>query len=366
MSNIRVKNLTKKFGEVIATDNVSFKVDDGDFLVLLGPSGCGKTTMLRMLAGLEFPTSGEIFFEEEEVTDQPPDKRDIAMVFQNLALYPHMNVFQNVAFCLINQKKNREYIEKKVMEALEIVGIASLRNRMPYELSGGQKQRVALARSIVREPKLFLLDEPLAALDAKIRTTMRSELKQLHKKLKATFIYVTHDQIEAMSLGTRVAVMNEGVIEQVGHPLDLYDRPANRFIASFIGSPSMNIFEGMIKKDNGEYLFQNVDFVLPLSEELVKNNNLSEQEKVTLGIRPEDTDITVEAQEGGVPKGSVLTCEPLGQYNQITLSTGEQEWVCLTDTTILPDPGQEFQITPLMNKIHLFDSQGNNLRKVLD
>lgn len=363
MGTIQVKNLTKYFGEVVATNNVSLRVNEGEFMVLLGPSGCGKTTMLRMVAGLETPTSGQIFFDEEEVTDKPPDKRDIAMVFQHLALYPHMNVFQNVAFCLVNQKKERKFIEKKVIEALKVVDIEELRNRMPYELSGGQRQRVALARAIVREPKLFLLDEPLAALDAKIRSTMRSELKLLHNKLQGTFVYVTHDQIEAMSLGTRVAVMNKGEIEQVAHPVELYEKPANIFIASFIGSPSMNLFEGVVIKEEGEYQFQNENFSLTLSDELVKRNDFYGQKKVILGIRPEDTNISKEGNNSKLPLGSVLTCEPLGQFNQTTLTVGNQEWVCLTETSKICETGQEFYLVPIMNKIHFFDIDGNNLQE---
>lgn len=359
MGTIRVEKLTKMYGEVVATKSVDLKIADGEFLVLLGPSGCGKTTTLRMIAGLVTPSSGEIYFDDEPVTDIPPEKRDVAMVFQNLALYPHMTVFHNVAFCLQNQKKDRAYIQEKVMATLKIVGIENLKDRMPSELSGGQQQRVALARAIVREPKVFLLDEPLSALDAKIRNNMRTELKQLHAKLKATFIYVTNDQIEAMSLGTKVAVMNNGILEQVAAPLDLYSKPANEFIATFIGSPSINLVEGVYKKEAGKPLFQTQSCQITLSEKQVQENNLQENQRIKMGIRPEDLQVLAT----GCLKGTVLSCEPLGQNNQITMEIGTEKWICLTETSVLPQIDDELSLAPLLDKMHFFDLAGKSLRQ---
>src|SRR5213595_3100949 len=252
MAQVVLKDLNKKYDEVHAVKDVNLTIRDKEFMVLVGPSGCGKTTTLRMVAGLEEITAGEIAIGDRIVNDLPPKDRDIAMVFQNYALYPHMTVYDNMAFGLKMRKFPKPEIEKRVKDAAEILGIQDLLKRKPRQLSGGQRQRVAVGRAIVRHPQVFLFDEPLSNLDAKLRVQMRVELKRLHERLETTAIYVTHDQVEAMTLGDRVVVMKDGVVQQVGEPLELYDRPANRFVAGFIGSPAMNFAEVTIGSTGGE------------------------------------------------------------------------------------------------------------------
>ncbi|MBC7189544.1 sn-glycerol-3-phosphate ABC transporter ATP-binding protein UgpC, partial [Candidatus Aerophobetes bacterium] len=252
MAEVRLRNVTKVFGKVVAVKNFTLDIKDGEFIILVGPSGCGKTTTLRTIAGLEEVTSGEIYIGDRLVNDVPPKNRDIAMVFQNYALYPHMNVYQNMAFGLKLRKVPKDEIDRVVKRTAELLGIRELLDRKPKELSGGQRQRVALGRAIVRNPKVFLFDEPLSNLDAKLRIAMRAELLDLHQRLKTTTIYVTHDQLEAMTMGDRIVVMNEGLIQQVDTPQNVYDHPINKYVAGFIGSPSMNFIECAIVKKNGD------------------------------------------------------------------------------------------------------------------
>lgn len=292
MSKVELKNICKNYdGKSMVVDNVNINVNDKEFVVLVGPSGCGKSTTLRMIAGLEEVTEGEIFIDGKLVNDIPPKDRDIAMVFQNYALYPHMTVFDNMAFGLKLRKYSKKEIKERVEEAANILGLGDLLKRKPKELSGGQKQRVAVGRAIVRKPKVFLFDEPLSNLDAKLRVQMRTEISKLHKKLKATMIYVTHDQVEAMTMGDRIVVMKDGIIQQIDRPIDLYNNPNNKFVASFIGSPAMNFIEGTLVNGDNNKLFFNSEkkqLNIPLSEKHKSRLNSYINKKVVLGIRPEN------------------------------------------------------------------------------
>lgn len=290
MAEVVLKNVTKKFGNFSAVENFNLRVPDGEFIVLLGPSGCGKTTTLRIIAGLEDPTEGEIYIRDKLVNDVPPKDRDIAMVFQNYALYPHMNVYQNISFGLQLRKTPKDIIDKKVKEVANMLGLESLLHRKPKELSGGQRQRVALARAIVRDPKVYLMDEPLSNLDAKLRAQTRGELIKLHNTLNVTTVYVTHDQVEAMTLGNRIVVMNKGLIQQIGRPKDVFDHPQNKFVAGFVGTPPMNFFEASIKREEHNIYANVKDTELKLMKEQVKileSSDLKSKDAI-LGIRPKD------------------------------------------------------------------------------
>ena len=287
MAKLKLNNISKEYGKLTILNNINLDIKDGEFLVLVGPSGCGKSTTLRIIAGLESPSNGNIYIKDKLINEIDPSKRDIAMVFQNYALYPHMTVFNNMAFALKLQKLNESEINKRVLEASEILMIQEYLYRKPKELSGGQRQRVALGRAIVRKPKVFLFDEPLSNLDAKLRSEMRVEIKKLHKILGATMIYVTHDQTEAMTMGDRIAVMNHGNIEQLDSPRKLYDSPKNKFIASFIGSPEINFINGKINIENNmEFIHNKFSLLIPKSHP--QYLSLAQNMFVTMGIRPED------------------------------------------------------------------------------
>src|SRR6266699_1067388 len=288
MANVVMRGLNKKYDEVHAVKDVNLEIHDKEFVVLVGPSGCGKTTTLRMVAGLESITSGRILIDDTVVNDLAPMDRDIAMVFQNYALYPHMSVYDNMAFGLKMRKFERPEIKKRVQEAAESLGIEDYLKRKPRQLSGGQRERVALGRAIVRHPRVFLFDEPLSNLDAKLRVQMRVELKKLHLRLGTTAIYVTHDQVEAMTLGDRVVVMKDGVVQQVGEPLELYNEPANRFVAGFIGSPAMNFFNVTVAENNGALWAANRGMQIKAPLECADRLGRYIGKEVTLGIRPED------------------------------------------------------------------------------
>src|SRR5271170_697569 len=288
MARVAMRSLNKKYDEVHAVIDVNLDIRDKEFVVLVGPSGCGKTTTLRMVAGLESITSGHISIDEKIVNELPPMDRDIAMVFQNYALYPHMSVYDNMAFGLKMRKFEKPEIAKRVQEAAEILGIEQLLKRKPRQLSGGQRQRVALGRAIVRHPRVFLFDEPLSNLDAKLRVQMRVELKKLHLRLGTTAIYVTHDQVEAMTLGDRVVVMKDGVVQQVGEPLELYNQPANRFVGGFIGSPAMNFAQVTLADGNGRVTAEAEGLKICLPDALAGRARAKAGRKATLGIRPED------------------------------------------------------------------------------
>ncbi len=310
MASVTLKEVSKKWGDFTAVDNISLEVGDEEFMVLLGPSGCRKTTTMRMVAGLEEPSNGEIFIGEKRVNDELPKDRDVAMVFQNYGLYPHMTVYENIRYPLKVRKVAKQLQEEQVHIAAEKVQLRHLLQRRPRELSGGQRQRVALARAIVRTPTVFLMDEPLSNLDAKLRVNMRAELKHLQHELKITTIYVTHDQIEAMTLADRVAVMHEGVISQLDSPEKIYNDPANLFVAGFIGSPSMNLIPGSLQ----EGIFHHSEFSLKTAR--------GDHEKCVMGIRPEDLAIT--SPGDGIFSGQVYSFELTGESTLITLQLGQE------------------------------------------
>ena len=310
MASVTLKEVSKKWGDFTAVDNISLEVGDEEFMVLLGPSGCGKTTTMRMVAGLEEPSNGEIFIGEKRVNDELPKDRDVAMVFQNYGLYPHMTVYENIRYPLKVRKVAKQLQEEQVHIAAEKVQLRHLLQRRPRELSGGQRQRVALARAIVRTPTVFLMDEPLSNLDAKLRVNMRAELKHLQHELKITTLYVTHDQIEAMTLADRVAVMHEGVISQLDSPEKIYNDPANLFVAGFIGSPSMNLIPGSLQ----EGIFHHSEFSLKTAR--------GDHEKCVMGIRPEDLAIT--SPGDGIFSGQVYSFELTGESTLITLQLGQE------------------------------------------
>ena len=314
MAKVVLKNLTKKFDEVIAVNNMNNTIEDREFAVLVGPSGCGKTTTLRMVAGLEEVTEGEIYIGDRLVNGVAPKDRDIAMVFQNYALYPHFNVYDNMAFGLKLRRTPKAEIERRVMEAAKILKIEDLLKRKPKQLSGGQRQRVALGRAIVRDPKVFLMDEPLSNLDAKLRVQMRTEIAKLHERLKATIIYVTHDQTEAMTMADKIIILKDGIVQQTGKPQEVYDYPANMFVAGFIGSPAMNFLDVTI---TDRLTFKSNVFELGSTDrvkEVIKSNNLVGKE-VVIGIRPEDledTNFVQNATKDSTINANVEVTEPMG------------------------------------------------------
>src|SRR5262245_34585413 len=335
MARVLIRNLNKKFGEVHVVKDVNLEIRDKEFIVFVGPSGCGKTTTLRMVAGLESITSGEILINDTVVNELPPMDRDIAMVFQNYALYPHMSVYDNMAFGLKMRKFERGEIGKRVQEAADILDIGQLLKRKPRQLSGGQRQRVALGRAIVRHPQVFLFDEPLSNLDAKLRVQMRVELKKLHNRLGTTAIYVTHDQVEAMTLGDRVVVMKDGWVQQVGEPLELYNSPANRFVAGFIGSPAMHFASVTGGHNRGAVSAQNAGLnieVPPAQRERVAKYA---GQQITMGIRPEDLRIANGADPDGVCfEGNVEVVEQLGSEILLDLKVGDTAMVAAVEPTV--------------------------------
>lgn len=359
MANITLSNLVKRFGSVIAVDDVSLEINDQEFNVLVGPSGCGKSTTLRMIAGLEEITSGEIHIGDRLVNDVPPKDRDIAMVFQNYALYPHMDVYNNMAFALRLKGFSKSEIDRRVKEAASMLGIEGLLSRKPRELSGGQRQRVAVGRAIVREPKAFLMDEPLSNLDAKLRVQMRAEITKLQKRLQVTTVYVTHDQTEAMTMGDRIVVMKDGVIQQVGPPLEVYRKPKNMFVAGFIGSPAMNFLEGILRRVNDVYQVQIGDKQLELPGEMAgKALEKYIDAEVFFGIRPEDIKYgAASADNPNRVEALIEVVEPLGAetYAYFTLAGGNV--TARLEATEKPKVGEVHPFVFDMKKIHLFDKE---------
>lgn len=344
---IKFKNLTKRFGDTAVVDNLSLTVNDGEFVVLLGPSGCGKSTTLRMLAGLEQVTSGDILINDERVNDVPPQHRDLAMVFQNYALYPHMTVFENIAYPLRVRKTPRHEIAGSVERVAALLEIKDLISRKPRELSGGERQRVALARAIVRSPRAYLMDEPLSNLDARLRVQMRGELKRLQHQLGTTTVYVTHDQAEAMTLAHRVAVMRNGMLQQFDAPLTIYDRPVNRFVAEFVGSPSMNFIEGQI--DSIERKFKSEDVCLSLEGFQLKSA------RVTLGIRPEHVHVSTTLADGWLP-ATVYVTELMGSEAFVFLKLGGNSIIARAPADFRADEEAVVWLHFDMAKAHFFDS----------
>ena len=345
MATVDIRNVRKAFGSTEVLHGVSVDIRDGEFVVLVGPSGCGKSTLLRMLAGLENITSGEIAIGGRVVNTVPPKDRDIAMVFQNYALYPHMTVFENMAFSLKLAKAPREVKEREVGRAAKILGLEALLHRYPRQLSGGQRQRVAMGRAIVRNPQVFLFDEPLSNLDAKLRVQMRAEIKELHQRLKVTTVYVTHDQIEAMTMADKIVVMNSGNIEQVGAPLELYDRPANLFVAGFIGSPAMNMLRGNVA--DGRFLAADgTAWPLPVNGHAVSPG------PAIYGIRPEH--LRLDPQGIGA---RVQVVEPTGSETQVLLKVGEASMIGAFRERVAAAPGELLPVTPDPALVHLFDAE---------
>jgi len=361
MAQVSLRQVSKSYApEIHAVREATLGVERGEFLVIVGPSGCGKSTLLRMIAGLEEITSGEIWIGERLVNHVPPKDRDIAMVFQNYALYPHMTVYDNMAFGLRLRGIVRAEIARRVTEAAQILGLNGQLDRKPRALSGGERQRVAVGRAIVRKPLVFLFDEPLSNLDAKLRVTMRTEIKKIHQRLQATMIYVTHDQTEAMTMGDRIAVMKDGCLQQVADPMTIYEHPVNRFVASFIGSPPMNFLEGRIVKLQQGYCFDEGKFRLRVTEELAPKLSPYEGKAVIFGIRPEDIYdklFVTDAPKENVVTATVEVLEPLGSEVYIYLAAGRQHLVARVGAHDRPELNQDMDIVCDMTQAHFFDPE---------
>jgi multiple sugar transport system ATP-binding protein len=346
MAQVAIRDAEKAYGAVKILHGVSVDIADGEFVVLVGPSGCGKSTLLRMVAGLESVTGGTISIGERVVNQLPPAKRDIAMVFQSYALYPHKTVKQNMAFSLKLRKASSAEIDARVNRAAEILDLKPYLDRYPRQLSGGQRQRVAMGRAIVRDPQVFLFDEPLSNLDAKLRVQMRTEIKELHQRLKTTTIYVTHDQVEAMTMADKIVVMQAGRIEQIGAPLDLFDRPANTFVASFIGSPSMNLLKGKVVDGGRSVAIGSMRMPAP------DDGSIEEGREVIYGVRPEHFDL----DEGGV-EATVKVVEPTGSETMVFLRAGDADLVALFRERHTFRVGDVMRLRPRTSVVHLFDPQ---------
>lgn len=370
MASVTFQHVTKRFGEFVAVSDLNIEVQDQEFLVFVGPSGCGKTTSLRMLAGLESVTDGEIYIGDRPVNDIPPKDRDIAMVFQSYALYPHMTVYENMAFSLELQGKRRGDIQARVTRAAQQMGIEALLQRKPRELSGGQRQRVAVCRAIVREPAAFLMDEPLSNLDAKLRVQARAEISKLHQDLGTTFVYVTHDQVEAMTMGSRIAILNRGVLQQIDTPEALYKHPVNMFVAGFIGSPAMNFFPGRLLQQETGWQFQGERFQLPLPVVRIAENGAApgaeygahRDRSLVLGIRPEDIHDPSYPAPDIVPaslKATVTLIERMGNEVILHLLTepGQQPLVARVDRRSTLALGETVELLVDVSAIHLFHAE---------
>lgn len=359
MAQISLKNVSKIYkGDVKAVNSVNLGIENKEFMVFVGPSGCGKSTTLRMIAGLEDISDGKIWIGDRLVNDIPAKERDIAMVFQNYALYPHMTVFENMAFGLRLRKYPKEEILRRVNEATEILGIKKLIDRRPKQLSGGEQQRVALGRAIVRKPVAFLFDEPLSNLDAKLRVQMRTEIHKLRLRLQTTFVYVTHDQTEAMTLGDRVVVMKDGEVQQCADPMTIYDKPTNKFVASFVGTPPINLMEGRIIKKERKYYFDEGKFQVKLVEEMHKAIESYEGKEVTFGIRAEDIYdklFVSEASPENTVKAACEVVEPLGSEVYLYLNSGKNIFVARVGAHNRPDVNRDMDLVFDMSKVHFFD-----------
>ena len=359
MAKVVLEHVSKKFpGGVFAVKDATLEIKDKEFIVFVGPSGCGKTTSLRMVAGLEEISEGNIYIGDKIVNNVAPKDRDIAMVFQNYALYPHMDVYGNMAFGLKLRKFPKSEIDRRVKDTAKILGIENLLDRKPKALSGGQRQRVALGRAIVRDPKVFLMDEPLSNLDAKLRVQTRAELSKLHNRIQTTTIYVTHDQIEAMTMGDRMVVMKDGVIQQVGPPLDVYDNPNNIFVAGFIGSPPMNFLDGVIKEENGKLFVDLSSFKVKIPEGKFKQIRQYLNKQVIFGIRPQainDREMVPSATEDQVITGLVEVSELIGSEVYLYMSVGEHSFTACVESHTNAVDGEKHQVVLDNSKIHLFD-----------
>jgi multiple sugar transport system ATP-binding protein len=362
MASVSYDHVWKKFGDFTALNDLNIQIEDKEFLVLVGPSGCGKTTALRCLAGLEEVTDGRVLIGDKVVNDIPPKDRDIAMVFQSYALYPHMTVYDNMAFGLKLRRVPKVEIQKRVEEAASTLGIDHLLKRRPRELSGGQRQRVAVGRAIVREPKVFLFDEPLSNLDAKLRVQTRSEISKLHLRLQTTFIYVTHDQTEAMTMATRIAVMNKGILQQLDTPQTLYDHPANLFVAGFIGSPAMNFFPSHLRKDGDGLYIDSGQFAVKVPEAINSEFQPHVGKEVIMGIRPEDIhnpEFTPSGIHAASIEAKVDVTELMGNEILLHMLSGENNFVARVDPRTRFHIGEQVQLALNMDNVHLFDPAAN-------
>ncbi len=349
MASVDIRDVRKSFGAVEVLHGVSVPIADGQFVVLVGPSGCGKSTLLRLLAGLEGITSGTIVIGDRIVNNIHPKERDIAMVFQNYALYPHMTVAQNMAFSLKLRKTPRAEVNNRVNRAAEILGLGELLERYPRQLSGGQRQRVAMGRAIVRDPQVFLFDEPLSNLDAKLRVAMRTEIKELHQRLKTTTVYVTHDQIEAMTMADKIVVMHDGIVEQMGAPLDLYDRPANHFVAGFIGSPAMNFIPEVLRITDGK---PGLEVSAGVRIDLAQAPASSEGKQVLCGMRPEHLELSEQGTEA-----EIVVIEPTGSQTEVVSRLAGHEIIAVFRERHELKPGQRIKLRPRMDSVHFFDKE---------
>jgi multiple sugar transport system ATP-binding protein len=358
MATVELRKVGKKFGKVAAVRDFSLDIRDGEFIVFVGPSGCGKTTTLRMVAGLETITEGEVYINDRLVNNLPSKERNVAMVFQNYALYPHLTVYENMAFGLKLKKTPRAEIEQRVQKTAELLGIDEFLKRKPKALSGGQRQRVAVGRAIVRTPQVFLFDEPLSNLDAKLRIQMRLELKKLHERLAITSIYVTHDQIEAMTMGDRIVVMKDGLIHQVGTPMELYHRPANLFVASFIGSPTMNFISVRVARDQaGEMTLEAGAFRLSVPPEKQTCLLPYLDQEVILGIRPDDFSQAGAPQERRTIEATVAVVQPVGSQIYLDVKAGEHDLIAAVDSACAARAHQGICLQVNLDNLHLFDAQ---------
>lgn len=362
MASVSYDRVYKRFGDVVAVNDMNIEIEDKEFLVLVGPSGCGKTTSLRLLAGLDDISDGEIRIGERVVNEVAPKDRDIAMVFQSYALYPHMTVFDNMAFGLKLRKTPKDEIKKRVEDAAEILGIRNLLDRRPRQLSGGQRQRVAVGRAIVRQPAVFLFDEPLSNLDAKLRVQTRAEIQQLHHRLNTTFIYVTHDQTEAMTMATRIAVMKDGILQQVDSPQNLYDFPTNVFVGGFIGSPAMNFFNAKLERSNGNLIVDTDGFQVKVPDDQKATYEAHAGKKVVFGIRPEDIhdpDFTPPGITPADVDSRIQVTEPMGNELILYLEAGGHSFVGRVDPRTTAQVNTDKQVVFNMENMHIFEAEGD-------
>ena len=360
MAKVRLNNVSKIYpGNIPAVKEINLTINEKEFVVLVGPSGCGKSTTLRMIAGLENISRGEIYIDGRLVNNIPAKDRNIAMVFQNYALYPHMNVYDNMAFALKLKGYPKQERDRRIKEVAKILGVSKLLDRKPKDLSGGERQRVALGRAIVRKPHVFLFDEPLSNLDAKMRVQMRTEIHKLHLRIQTTMIYVTHDQVEAMTLGDKIAVMHQGIIQQFDKPLTVYEKPVNKFVAGFIGSPPMNFVPGKIIKLNGKLYFYEGGFRVKIMDSMYKELRNYIDKKIILGIRPENIYDKLFAS-GATPENTLrVTCEvteTMGNINHVYLSSGKTNFIAVVDAHNIPKVGATLEVVWDMKRVHFFDT----------
>lgn len=355
MAQIFFDNVTKYYGNVKAVDQLNLDIQDKEFLVLLGPSGCGKTTTLNMIAGLEELTEGDIYFDDQVVNFMPPHQRDVAMVFQSYALYPHKDVYHNIAFGLKMRKYDKDEIDGRVRDAAERLEITHLLDRLPSQLSGGQRQRVALGRAMVRQPAVFLMDEPLSNLDAALRISMRAEIKELHQSMQTTFVYVTHDQAEALTLADRIVVMNNGLVQQVGTPDEIYEQPRNMFVASFLGNPPINMIEGKLVEKGDMISFESDAFTVALPHGYAERLHGMDGREVVLGLRPEDVDDTRSTVEGETIRGRVNFVMPVGSDQYLSMHVDGKEAFFRVGKEISHKNGENVSLAINVNRLHIFD-----------